>query len=153
MITDKPCLARMDNADIRTAYIDLRVAELRVLAAKTAVEFWREQRQRGLASLQLRGGTLIDCEARKPGKKRGRCVQDRVFGPALEFVAHNSRLRFGSLNHASADAINPKRPIAADAHTLIYFRFQGHSRHGGPADGFVSVENDPTRTSTDLTDG
>jgi hypothetical protein len=53
MITDKPCLARMDNADIRTAYIDLRVAELRVLAAKTAVEFWREQRQRGLASLQL----------------------------------------------------------------------------------------------------
>jgi hypothetical protein len=43
----------MDNLDIRAARIDLRVAELRVLAAETAVEFGREQRQRGLASLRL----------------------------------------------------------------------------------------------------
>lgn len=53
MTSDKSSLARMDNADIRAAYIDLRVCELRVLAAKTAVEFGREQRQRGLASLRL----------------------------------------------------------------------------------------------------
>ena len=53
MTSDKSSLARMDNADIRAAYIDLRVCELRVLAAKTAVEFGREQRQRGFASLRL----------------------------------------------------------------------------------------------------
>jgi hypothetical protein len=43
----------MDVPEVRAAYIDLRVCELRVLAAKTAVEFGREQRQRGLASLRL----------------------------------------------------------------------------------------------------
>jgi hypothetical protein len=43
----------MDVPEVRAAYINLRICELRVLAAKTAVEFGREQRQRGLASLRL----------------------------------------------------------------------------------------------------
>jgi hypothetical protein len=38
----------MDVPAVREAFIDLRVAELRVLAAKTAVEFWREQAQPSL---------------------------------------------------------------------------------------------------------
>jgi hypothetical protein len=52
----------MDVPEVRAAYIDLRVCELRVLAAKTAVEFGREQRQRGLASLRLQ---LLNYEARR----------------------------------------------------------------------------------------
>src|SRR6476646_1213313 len=42
-------------------------------------------------------------------------------GPFIvgEFVAHDSRLRFGSLNHVPGDAINPQRPILADTYTLI----------------------------------
>ena len=36
-----------------------------------------------------------------------------------EFVAHDSRLRFGSLNHAPGGAINPQKPIAADALILL----------------------------------
>ena len=36
-----------------------------------------------------------------------------------------SRLRFGSLNHAPGDAINPLRPVKADSNTVIYFRFRG----------------------------
>jgi hypothetical protein len=53
MTSDKSSPALMDIPEIRATYIDLRVCELRVLAAKTAVEFGREQRQRGLASLRL----------------------------------------------------------------------------------------------------
>ncbi len=48
--------------------------------------------------------------------------QHRLDGSPLvvgEFVAHDSRLRFGSLNHAPGDDINPQRPIAADANCLI----------------------------------
>jgi hypothetical protein len=45
MTRDKSSLARMDTPAVREAFIDLRVAELRVLADKTAVEFWREQPQ------------------------------------------------------------------------------------------------------------
>jgi hypothetical protein len=37
----------------------------------------------------------------------------------VEFVAHDSKLRFESLNHAPGDTINPQRPIAADDNTLI----------------------------------
>lgn len=48
-----------------------------------------------------------------------------------EFIAHNSRVRFGSLNHAPGDAINPQGPIAADANALILGPLSGHSRHGG----------------------
>jgi hypothetical protein len=48
-----------------------------------------------------------------------------------EFVAHDSRLRFGSLNHAPGDTINPQSPIAADANNLISLPLSGNSRHGG----------------------
>ena len=41
-------------------------------------------------------------------------------------------------------AIGPSRHFAA---TQQLSRFQGHSRHGGPAAGLVPVENDPQRTS------
>ena len=53
MISDKSSLARIDVPAVRKAYIDLRVAELRLLAAETALAYCREQRQHGLASLQL----------------------------------------------------------------------------------------------------
>ena len=43
MTTDDAPLARMDVPAVRDAYIELRVCELRVLAAKTAVEFGRAQ--------------------------------------------------------------------------------------------------------------
>src|SRR5947208_1463641 len=48
-----------------------------------------------------------------------------------EFVAHDSRLRFGSLNHAPGDAINRQSPIAPDANNLISLPLSGKSRHGG----------------------
>jgi hypothetical protein len=53
MTSDKSSSALMDIPEIRAAYIDLRVCELRVLAAQTAVAFGSEERQRGLASLRL----------------------------------------------------------------------------------------------------
>jgi hypothetical protein len=48
-----------------------------------------------------------------------------------EFVAHDSRLRFGSLNHAPGDTINPQSLIAADANNLISLPLSGNSRYGG----------------------
>lgn len=39
MTTDNP--VRMDIPAVRAARIELRVAELRVLAARTALEYWR----------------------------------------------------------------------------------------------------------------
>jgi hypothetical protein len=41
------------------------------------------------------------------------------------FVAHESGLRFGSLNHAPGDAINPLRPVEADSNTLILLPLSG----------------------------
>ena len=60
--------------------------------------------------------------------------QERLYGPPFivgEFIAHDSRLQFGSLNHAPSGIINPPWPVMADANTSIYFRFWGYSRHGG----------------------
>jgi hypothetical protein len=37
----------------------------------------------------------------------------------VEFVVHDLRLRFWSLNHAPGDTINPQRPIGADDSALI----------------------------------
>jgi hypothetical protein len=51
MTSDKSSSALMDIPEIRAAHIDLRVCELRVLAAQTAVAFWREQQ----------GLRLFDC--------------------------------------------------------------------------------------------
>jgi hypothetical protein len=42
-----------------------------------------------------------------------------------EFVAHDSRLRFGSLNHVRGGTINPQKTIAADANTLISLPLSG----------------------------
>ena len=42
-----------------------------------------------------------------------------------EFMAHDSRLRFGSLNHAPGDAINPLRSVEADATPLILLPLSG----------------------------
>ena len=36
-----------------------------------------------------------------------------------EFVTHDSRLQFGSLNHAQGDTINLQRPIKVDANNSI----------------------------------
>jgi hypothetical protein len=47
MITDDaPPVPMMDRPEVRAAFINLRVCELRTLAARTAVEFWREQARR-----------------------------------------------------------------------------------------------------------
>jgi hypothetical protein len=40
-------------------------------------------------------------------------------------VAHDSRLQFGSLNHAPGVAINPQKSIVADANTLISLPLSG----------------------------
>ena len=42
-----------------------------------------------------------------------------------EFVTHDSKLRFGSLNHMPGDTINRQRPIAADANTLNLLPLSG----------------------------
>jgi hypothetical protein len=65
MTTNKSFLARMDVPAVRAAYIDLRVAELRLLAAKTMVEFGREERQRELASLRLLARRRGDTDRRR----------------------------------------------------------------------------------------
>ena len=70
-------------------------------------------------------------------------------GPFIigEFVAHNSRLRFGSLNHAPSDAINPQRPIAADANALILLPLSGAQPTWRDLLVASSVlKNDPSRT-------
>jgi hypothetical protein len=43
--------ALMDIPEVRDAHIRLRIAELRVLAAQTAIEFWRGQPQPSLRVL------------------------------------------------------------------------------------------------------
>jgi hypothetical protein len=56
-------------------------------------------------------------------RQTARLVRQERFdgGPFVigEFVAHDSRLQFGSLNHAPGYAINPQRAIASDANILI----------------------------------
>ena len=42
-----------------------------------------------------------------------------------EFVAHDSRLQFGSLNQVRGEAINPQMPIMAGANTLISLPLSG----------------------------
>ena len=48
-------------------------------------------------------------------------------GPFIvgEFIAHDSRLRFGNLNHAPGDTINPLRPVETDANTLNLLPLSG----------------------------
>jgi hypothetical protein len=65
MTSDKSSSALMDIPEIRAAYIDLRVCELRLLAAQTAVAYCREQRERGLASLQLLARRRGDTDRRR----------------------------------------------------------------------------------------
>jgi hypothetical protein len=60
-LDDAPPPALMDRVEVRAAFIDLRVAELRTLAAWTAVEFWREwdrrrRRREGRLDDRLTGG-------------------------------------------------------------------------------------------------
>lgn len=45
--------------------------------------------------------------------------------PESYFVAPQTRLWVGSLNHAPGDAINPQRPIAADANNLLLLPLLG----------------------------
>jgi hypothetical protein len=65
VISDDFPSARMDMPAVREAYIDLRVAELRLLAAKTAVAFGRDQRRRELASLRLLARRRGDTDRRR----------------------------------------------------------------------------------------
>jgi hypothetical protein len=59
----------MDVPEVREARIRLRIAELRVLAAKTAIEFWREQPSHGLASLRFQE-LLRSAIRRRDGQRR-----------------------------------------------------------------------------------
>jgi hypothetical protein len=43
MTADDAPVARMDRREVRAAYIDLRICELRVLACETALQYWRER--------------------------------------------------------------------------------------------------------------
>jgi hypothetical protein len=45
-----------------------------------------------------------------------------------EFVAHDSWLRFGSLNHASGSAINPQSPMGSAANSLNLLQLSGPQR-------------------------
>src|ERR1700719_5245446 len=47
------------------------------------------------------------------------------------FVAQDSRLRFGFLNHVPGGTINLERPIEVGANALILGPLAGPSRHGG----------------------
>jgi hypothetical protein len=53
----------------------------------------------------------------------------------VEFVAHDSRLRFRSLNRVHGDPINPKWPVALSLVPLIYFR----RRNGGHGPAYHGV--------------
>jgi hypothetical protein len=50
------------------------------------------------------------------------------------------------LNHAVGDTINPQSPIT----DLISLPLSGIADMTAPADGLVSVENDPTATSNPI---
>jgi hypothetical protein len=70
----------------------LRIAELRVLAAQTAVEFWREQQQHGLASLRLQ---LLVRSAMKrgridPTRRAGRVLINRLAVSAFGQTGHRA---------------------------------------------------------------
>jgi hypothetical protein len=65
MTTNDAPLARMDVPAVREAYIDLRICELRVLAAETALEFWREQPQPSLRLLVRSAMKRGDSQRRK----------------------------------------------------------------------------------------
>jgi hypothetical protein len=61
-----------------------------------------------------------------------------------EIVAHDSRLRFGSLNHVRGGTINPQKTIAADAkYSDFTSAFGGTADMAGPAAGSTPVVNDP----------
>jgi hypothetical protein len=64
-----------------------------------------------------------------------------------EFVAHDSKLRFGSLNHAPSDTIQPtKIPRGRCQYHDFTSAFGDTADMAGPAAGLVAVENDPTET-------
>ena len=57
MTDNKSSVPRMDVPAVREAFIDLRVAQLRLLAAETAVEFLCEQCERSLSVMLKRAGS------------------------------------------------------------------------------------------------
>ena len=60
-----------------------------------------------------------------------------------EFVAHDLRHRFGSLNYVRGGTINPQKTIAADANTLISLPLSGAQPNGRTCYGSTPVVNDP----------
>ncbi len=72
--------------------------------------------------------------------------QERLDGGPFkigEFVAHGSRLWFGSLNHAPGDAINLPGPLCQMQMTCFTSAFGGTADMAAPAAGLAPVENDP----------
>src|SRR4051794_32892558 len=54
--------------------------------------------------------------------------QNRLDGSALmveEFVVHDSRLQFRSLNHTPGSTINPRRPVMTDNDALLLLPLSG----------------------------
>jgi hypothetical protein len=62
-----------------------------------------------------------------------------------EFVAHDSGLRFGSLNHALGGTIKPLRLVEADTNPGLTSAFGGTADMGDLLLGLSPVENDPNR--------
>ncbi len=83
---------------------------------------------KGRGSLNLGRRTSSSSLARHA---TGLIREKRLDGSPLkicEFVAHDSRLQFGSLNHAPGGTINPRRPVAADTTALILLALSGAQR-------------------------
>src|SRR5258706_7892689 len=70
-------------------------------------------------------------------------------GPFIiaEFVAHDSRLQFRSLNHVHAGAINRQWPVVLLLNALNLLPLSGHSGHGRTCCWLDPVAKDPKQTS------
>ena len=69
-------------------------------------------------------------------------------GPFIiaEFVAHDLKLQFRSLNHVHGNSIKPHKLAAKPLMLWIYFRFRRNSGHGRACHRLRPVANDPFRT-------
>ena len=69
--------------------------------------------------------------------------QERLDGRPLkigEFVAHDSGLQFGSLNHAPGGIINPSRPVMVNLHCNERREALTHSPHLRASQGRRNVK-------------
>jgi hypothetical protein len=84
-------------------------------------------------------------------RNAARLVRQHRFDAApiilAEFIAHDSRLQFESLNHFHGRTINLQRSVAEAAHAMNLLPLSGHSGHGRTFCWLDPVANDPSQTS------